>query len=284
MPDATRSPSCSRRSGPTCASCNAPTAADRRLCRMTARPRLCSLERAWILDIDADYIGTVHKSGRLLFRRSEQQSDIDQKDHRSSPAHDDGSNAHPARPVEGELLVEQIGREKQGRDAEPGGDIPRGEVSPAPRTIVTGSTYLREVTVPPEPIAEATCASHSIGNQSLTSIIPFLDQALAHTQSMALDGAAPIGTNADLRKLCDLARQLFRLGEGASLGGEIFAQADRQTFFGWHFPARENDLQGATLANDAGQPHCSPIDQWDTPAAAVDAKVGLLGHYPKIAP
>src|SRR5262249_20090885 len=94
----------------------------------------------------------------------------------------------------------------------------------------------------------------------------------------------PIGTNADLRKLRDLARQLFRFRAGASLGGEIFAQANRQAFFRRHFSACENDLQGATLADDAGQPHRSPIDQCYAPAGAVDAKVGSVGHYPEFPP
>jgi hypothetical protein len=102
-----------------------------------------------------------------------------------------------------------------------------------------------------EPIPESTCTCDTVRDQCLTSVVPFLDQSIADAKSMALDGAAPISADADLRKVGDLASYLLRLRASASLGSEVLTKAYVHAFLGRDLSACENDLQGATLANDA---------------------------------
>lgn len=96
----------------------------------------------------------------------------------------------------------------------------------APLTVATWSAYLGKITVPPEPISESSCASHTFGDQCLTSIIPFLDQRFANTKSMALNGRASIGADTYLRKTCYFLRHRLRLRTCTSLRCKVFAQSD----------------------------------------------------------
>src|SRR5262249_56975526 len=95
-----------------------------------------------------------------------------------------------------------------------------------------------------------------------------LNQRLAHAKPVTPDGGAPIGPHANLREAGDLACQLLRLRTGASLGGDIFAQADRQALLGGHFSPRKNDLARAALADDSRQPPRAPVDPRHTPTTA----------------
>src|SRR5215470_14951416 len=70
---------------------------------------------------------------------------------------------------------------------------------------------LREVALSAQAILEAGRALDTILDQRFASIVPFLDQSLAHAEAMALERGASIGTDADLRKARDLLRHLFRL-------------------------------------------------------------------------
>src|SRR5260221_1742557 len=146
------------------------------------------------------------------------------------------------------------------------------------------SLNLLEVAVPAKPILEAARAGHTIRDQCLASVVPFLNQRLAHAKPVTLDCRAAIGAHTDLREARDLPCQLLRLCACAALGGEVFAQADGQALLRWHFPSRKDDLQCTTLADDPRQPHGSAVYQRHTPTAAIDPEVGFLRHHPEIAP
>src|SRR3989454_8889155 len=154
-------------------------------------------------------------------------------------------------------------------------------MSPA---VATPSPNFAEVAVPTKPGFEAARTGHAVRDQRFAPVVPFLNQRLAHAKPVTPDGGAPIGAHADLREAGDLARELLRLRTGAALGGDIFAQADRQALFCRHFSPRENDLERPALADDSGQPHGSAVDQRHTPTAAIDAEVRPLRHYPEVAP
>src|SRR5262249_48903576 len=141
-----------------------------------------------------------------------------------------------------------------------------------------------EVAVTTEAVLEAARTCDAVRDERFAPVVPFLNQRLAHAEPVALDGGASIGTHANLREACDLPCELLRLRPGASLRADIFAQADVQALLRRYFPPRQDDLQRATLADDARQPHGSPVDQRDTPTAAVDAEVRAFRHHPEIAP
>src|SRR5262245_30108377 len=152
------------------------------------------------------------------------------------------------------------------------------------RFVTTRSPDFVEVAVATEAVLEAARARHTVRDQRFAPVVPFLNQRLAHAEPMALDRGASIGAHANLWEACDLPRQLLRLRAGASLGSDVFAQADIQALLRRHLAPRQNDLQRATLADDSRQPHGSPVDQRHTPTAAIDAEVRALRHHPEIAP
>src|SRR5262249_52646203 len=148
----------------------------------------------------------------------------------------------------------------------------------------TRSPNFVEVAVTTKAVLEAARTCDAVRDERFAPVVPFLNQRLAHAEPVALDGGASIGTHANLREACDLPCQLLRLRPRAPLGGDIFAQADAQALLRGHFPPGQDDLQRATVADDARQPHGSPVDQRDTPTAAVDAEVRPFRHHPEIAP
>src|SRR5690242_3533913 len=83
-----------------------------------------------------------------------------------------------------------------------------------------------EVAVATEAALETGRSGDAVLDQRLAAVVPFLDQRLAHAESMASDRRASVGTHADLRKARDLLRQFLRLRAGPALRGDIFAQAD----------------------------------------------------------
>src|SRR6266536_770210 len=66
---------------------------------------------------------------------------------------------------------------------------------------------LRKIAVPAEPAAEAGRPRHAVCDQGLAPVVPLLEHAHANGQTMALDGGAPVGANADLRKARDFLRK-----------------------------------------------------------------------------
>src|SRR5512143_3505677 len=138
--------------------------------------------------------------------------------------------------------------------------------------------------MPTEPTLEATGADHTLLDQGFAPVVPFLDECLSYTQPVTLEGGASIGTHTDLREARDLPCHLLRLLAGASLKSDVFAQAKVQALLRRHFPSREDNFQGATLANESRQPHGSSVNQRHTPPATIDAEVRLFRHYPEIAP
>ncbi len=86
-----------------------------------------------------------------------------------------------------------------------------------------------KIAVPTETISETTRTGHAVPNQRLASVIPFLNQRLAHAKTMALDRRASIGARADLGELRYVLRELLRFLPRAPLGREIFAQSNVQT-------------------------------------------------------
>src|SRR5262245_15382705 len=155
-------------------------------------------------------------------------------------------------------------------------------------TVIRGAVIipgdLREIAMAPQPALEAAGTRYAIGDQGFAAIVPFLNQRVAHTKPMAFDGRTPVCANAHLREAGNLLRQLLGLRSGAALGGDVFAQANAQTFLSRHFPSREDDLERPPLADDPRQPHGTSVDQRHTPAAAIDAEIGLVGHHPEVAP
>src|SRR5262249_16075570 len=145
---------------------------------------------------------------------------------------------------------------------------PRSDYSPPFRL-----PDLREVAVAAKTTGEAARARDAVFNQRLTPVVPLLDQPFAYGKTVALDGGAPVGTDADLRKARDLLGDFFRLRPSATLGGEVFAQANLQTLVRRHFSSRQDNFQGPALAYDARQAHGSSIDQGNAPAAAIDAEI-----------
>src|SRR5215204_276853 len=103
--------------------------------------------------------------------------------------------------------------------------------------------YPCEIAVPSEPAAEAGCPGHAVFDQRLASVVPLLDQGLAHRQTMTLDRRSSISAHTDLWKPCNLLRQLLRLRPCSPFLGDIFAQADVQTFLRRNLASRENDLE-----------------------------------------
>src|SRR2546426_12216444 len=142
-------------------------------------------------------------------------------------------------------------------------------MSPA---VATPSPNFAEVAVPTKPGFEAARTGHAVRDQRFAPVVPFLNQRLAHAKPVTPDGGAPIGTHANLREAGDLAGELLRLRTGAALGGDVFAQPDRQALLGGHFSPRENDLERPALADDSRQPHGSAVDQRHTPTATIDAE------------
>src|SRR5437660_699335 len=104
---------------------------------------------------------------------------------------------------------------------------------------------------PTGPIADSstTYIAHSASAISLAPVVPFLDQALADGQTMALDGGAPVGANADLRKARDLLRKRLCFGAGSPLRGHVFAQANGHALLGRHFASRQDNLERAALSD-----------------------------------
>src|SRR5437868_5293112 len=143
---------------------------------------------------------------------------------------------------------------------------------------------LPEITVPPKPIAEAPCPRHAVRDQCLPPVVPFLNQSLADAKAMALDGRPSVGANADLGKARNLLRESFCFRASSSLRGQVFAQADRHALLGRHFASRQDNLECAALPDNARQPHRASIDQRHAPSTAINAKIRLFGHHPKIAP
>src|SRR5262249_42327084 len=141
------------------------------------------------------------------------------------------------------------------------------------RFVTTRSPNFVEVAVATEAVLEAARARHTIRDQRFAPVVPFLDQRLAHAEPVTPDGGAPIGAHANLRKARHPARDPPPLPPRASLGSDVFAQADVQALLRRHLASRQNDLQRATLPDDSRQPHGSSVDQRHTPTAAIDAEV-----------
>src|SRR5262249_40356145 len=112
-----------------------------------------------------------------------------------------------------------------------------------------------EVSVSTESVLEASCARYALLDQRLPALVPLLDQRLSYAETVALDCRAPIGAHADLRETSDVTCQLFRFRASTTLGGEVFAQTDVQALLRRYLATRENDLQRASLTDDARQPY-----------------------------
>src|SRR5262249_26304058 len=73
----------------------------------------------------------------------------------------------------------------------------------------SGLADLREVAVSAQAILETGRALDTISDQRFASIVPFLDQRIAHAEAMALECGASVGADANLRESCDFLRHLF---------------------------------------------------------------------------
>src|SRR5205823_12575687 len=129
---------------------------------------------------------------------------------------------------------------------------------------------LREIAVPAEPAAEAGRPRHAVFDQRLAPVVPLLNQPLADGQAMALDGGAPVGANADLRKARDLLRECLRFRASAPLWSDVFAQANGHALLGRHLASRQDNLERTALPDNARQPHRASANQRHAPSAAID--------------
>src|SRR5215475_13375952 len=110
-----------------------------------------------------------------------------------------------------------------------------------------------EVAMPAKAVFETSRAGNAVLDQRFASVVPLLDERLAHGKTMTLDGGPPVRPDADLGKAGNLLRELLCLCASGSLWSEIFAQTNVQAFFCRNFSPGENDFQRATLADDARQ-------------------------------
>ncbi len=74
-----------------------------------------------------------------------------------------------------------------------------------------------EIAVPAEAVREAARTRYAVFDESLTSVVPLLNQGLTNAQAVTFDGGAPIGADANLRETRDLLGQLFGFLPGAAL-------------------------------------------------------------------
>src|SRR5580658_2151706 len=146
------------------------------------------------------------------------------------------------------------------------------------------STDLVEIAVTAEAIFEAARPGDAVLHERFAAVVPFLNQRIAGGEAVAADGGAAVGAGADLREARDLARQRLGLRARAAFGRHIFAEADAQAFLGRYFPPGEDDLERASLADDARQAHRAAVDQRHAPAPAIDAEICALRHDAEIAP
>ena len=143
---------------------------------------------------------------------------------------------------------------------------------------------LGEVAMPAKAVLETSRSGDTVFDQRFASVVPLLDERLAHGKTMTLDGGAPVRAHADLRKAGDHLREFFCLCASASLGSDVFAQTNIQAFFCWYFSPGEDDFQGAALADDTGNRTVPPSISGTPQRATIHAEVRFLGHDPEIAP
>ena len=82
-----------------------------------------------------------------------------------------------------------------------------------------------------EAVLEAGCARYAIRDQRLTSIVPFLDQRVAHAEALALDGRTAIGTRANLREARDLLGDILGFLPRPTFRGEVLDVYKRQALY-----------------------------------------------------
>src|SRR5579883_1668177 len=85
------------------------------------------------------------------------------------------------------------------------------------------SANFGEITVTTETILEAGGTRDTIGDESFTAVVPFLDQGLANAEAVAANGRTAVGTDADLRKSRYLIGQGLGLGARRALWRDILA-------------------------------------------------------------
>src|SRR5262249_34850631 len=78
--------------------------------------------------------------------------------------------------------------------------------------------------------------------------------------------------------------ELIGLRARLAVRDQVLAKADAQAFLRRDFASREDDLERAALAHDAGQAHGTAIDERHAPAPAIDAEIGVFLHHAEIAP
>src|SRR5262245_40430393 len=69
---------------------------------------------------------------------------------------------------------------------------------------VSGTSDLVKIAVPAKAVPKAARPRHTVLRERFAPIVPFLNERFAHVEAMALDGRAPIGAHANLRKARDL--------------------------------------------------------------------------------
>src|SRR5262249_47771679 len=83
--------------------------------------------------------------------------------------------------------------------------IPRKDVR------IANLSDLREVAVATKAVLETGRSIDAIFDQSFTSVVPLLNEPIAHGKPVALDSRPPVRPHADLREARDILRQFLGL-------------------------------------------------------------------------
>ncbi|MCY1428864.1 hypothetical protein D9M71_447630 [compost metagenome] len=94
--------------------------------------------------------------------------------------------------------------------------------------------------------------------------------------------AGAVGEHAFLGKRSNLPRQFLRYLACLAAGHHAGGQADGQRLVGLDRTAGEDQVEGATLTDDARQTHGAAVDQRHAEAPAEHAAHGVLGHHPQV--
>ena len=116
------------------------------------------------------------------------------------------------------------------------------------------------------------------------AILPLSLHGFPHTMSVLQINRSAISPHASLRKAGDLVCEGLGLGPRGANRHYLLTGPDPQAFFRWYLAASKNNFHRPTLSHQAREAHCSTIKQWNSPAAAIDAKVRGLFHDANVAP
>src|SRR5712692_8711633 len=99
-----------------------------------------------------------------------------------------------------------------------------------------------------------------------------------------VEHAVAICSERTLRKLGELTRELLRRFQRVAWLDKAFHQADLQRFHRGYWPAAEDQIEGATLADHARQAHCAEVDERHAEASVEHTKRRVVRRDAEVAP